>query len=42
MASGPWSELENVFACLAGYEDINDTDRLCRDPVMRQLIGGPA
>lgn len=31
-----------VFSRLAGYEDVNDADRLCRDPVMRQLVGGRA
>jgi hypothetical protein len=24
-----------VFGRLAGYEDVNDADRLCRDPAMR-------
>ena len=28
---------QSVFSRLAGYEDVN---RLCRDPVMRQLVGG--
>jgi len=32
---------QSVFSRLAGCEDVNDADRLCRDPVMRQLIGGP-
>jgi len=31
-----------IFSRLAGYEDVNDADRLCRDPVMRQLVGGRA
>ena len=33
---------QSIFSRLAGYEDINDANRLCRDPVMRQLIGGRA
>ncbi len=33
---------QSVFSRLAGYEDVNDADRLARDPVMRQLIGGRA
>lgn len=28
---------QSIFSRLAGYEDINDADRLRRDPVMRQL-----
>jgi len=31
-----------IFSRLAGYEDVNDADRLCRDPVMGQLVGGRA
>ncbi|MDA0222362.1 MAG: IS1380 family transposase [Proteobacteria bacterium] len=30
---------QSVFSRLAGYEDVNDADRLARDPVMRQLVG---
>ena len=30
---------QSIFSRLAGYEDVNDADRLCRDPVMRQLVG---
>ncbi len=33
---------QSVFSRLAGYEDVNDADRLCRDPVMRQIVGGRA
>lgn len=31
---------QSVFSRLTGYEDVNDADRLHRDPVMRQLVGG--
>ena len=31
---------QSVFSRLAGYEDVNDAERLCRDPVMRWIIGG--
>ena len=33
---------QSVFGRLAGYEDVNDADRLACDPVMRQVIGGRA
>jgi hypothetical protein len=33
---------QSIFSRLAGYEDVNDADRLRRDPVMRQLVGGGA
>jgi hypothetical protein len=26
----------------AGYEDVDDADRLCRDPAMRWVVGDPA
>jgi len=32
----------SVFGRLAGYEDVNDADRLCRDPAMRWVVGGQA
>ncbi|MDZ7906237.1 MAG: transposase [Cypionkella sp.] len=32
----------SVFGRLAGYEDVNDADRLALDPVMRQVVGGRA
>jgi len=25
---------QSIFGRLAGYEDVNDADRLCRDPAM--------
>ena len=28
-----------VYGRLAGYEDVNDAERLARDPVMRAIIG---
>ena len=28
-----------MFGRLAGYEDVNDADRLCRDPAMRWVVG---
>ncbi len=31
---------QSVFGRLAGYEDVNDADRLALDPVMRQVVGG--
>jgi hypothetical protein len=33
---------QSVFGRLAGYEDVNDADRLSRDPAMRWIIGGRA
>jgi hypothetical protein len=30
---------QSVFGRLAGYEDVNDADRLALDPVMRQVAG---
>src|ERR1700737_4440318 len=33
---------QSVFGRLAGYEDVNDADRLCRDPTMRWGGGGAA
>src|ERR1700737_143238 len=33
---------QSVFGRLAGYEDVNDADRLCRDPTMRWVVGGAA
>jgi hypothetical protein len=31
-----------VFGRLAGYEDVNDAERLCRDPAMRWVVGDKA
>jgi len=30
---------QSVFGRLAGYEDVNDAERLARDPVMRAIVG---
>ncbi len=29
---------QSVFGRLAGYEDVNDAERLCRDPAMRAKV----
>ena len=31
-----------VFGRLAGYEDVNDAERLAHDPAMRWIVGGRA
>ncbi|MBM3515714.1 MAG: IS1380 family transposase [Alphaproteobacteria bacterium] len=33
---------QSVFGRLAGYEDVNDADRLSCDPAMRWIVGGKA
>ena len=33
---------QSVYGRLAGYEDVNDAERLGRDPAMRWIIGGKA
>jgi hypothetical protein len=33
---------QSAFGRLAGYEDVNDADRLCRDPAMRWVVGDRA
>jgi len=33
---------QSIYSRLAGYDDVNDADRLAVDPVMRQLVGGRA
>src|SRR3712207_1817806 len=39
-----WAGLlrQSVFGRLAGYEDVNDAERLCRDPAMRWVVGDRA
>src|ERR1700692_2478274 len=37
---GMWRQ--SVFGRLAGYEDVNDAERLRRDPAMRWIVGGKA
>jgi hypothetical protein len=33
---------QSVFGRLAGYEDVNDAERPCRDPAMRWAVGDRA
>ena len=33
---------QSVYGRLAGYEDVNDADRLGHDPAMRWIVGGKA
>src|SRR5580704_16792819 len=33
---------QSVLGRLAGYEDVNDAERLCRDPAMRWVVGDRA
>jgi hypothetical protein len=33
---------QSVFGRLAGYEDVNDAERLCQDPAMRWVVGDRA
>ena len=33
---------QSVYSRLAGYEDVNDAERLSVDPVMRHIVGGRA
>jgi hypothetical protein len=35
----PW---QSVFGRLAGYENVNDAERLRHDPAMRWIVGGMA
>ena len=32
---------QSLDSRLAGYEDVNDAERLCLDPAMRVVVGGP-
>jgi hypothetical protein len=31
---------QSVFSRLAGYDDVNDAERLRHDPAMRWIVGG--
>ena len=33
---------QSVFSRVGGYEDVNDAERLGRDPAMRRIVGGKA
>ena len=33
---------QSIYSRLAGYEDVNDAERLAVDPVMRHVVGGRA
>lgn len=33
---------QSIYSRLAGYDDLNDADRLAVDPIMRQVVGGRA
>jgi len=33
---------QSIYSRLAGYEDVNDADRLSIDPAMRHVVGGRA
>ena len=33
---------QSIYSRLAGYEDVNDAERLSVDPVMRHIVGGRA
>jgi hypothetical protein len=33
---------QSIYGRLAGYEDVNDAERLCVDPAMRYVVGGRA
>ena len=31
---------QSIYSRLAGYEDVNDAERLCLDPALRTVVGG--
>src|SRR5271168_4579522 len=33
---------QSLYSRLAGYEDVNDAERLCLDPALRTVVGGHA
>ena len=33
---------QSIYSRLAGYEDVNDAERLCVDPAMRHVVGARA
>jgi hypothetical protein len=33
---------QSIYSRLAGYEDVNDAERLCLDPTLRTVVGGRA
>src|SRR6185369_7895086 len=33
---------QSIYSRLAGYEDVNDAQRLCLDPALRAVVGGRA
>jgi hypothetical protein len=33
---------QSIYSRLAGYEDVNDAERLCLDPAVRTVVGGRA
>ena len=41
-AATGWSACCDSLGRLAGYEDVNDADRLCHDPAMRWVVGDQA
>ena len=33
---------QSIYSRLAGYDDVNDAERLCLDPALRTVVGGRA